>query len=412
MKRFKKTNITSLVIIFAIVVALAVLFLVSKQWYASNVFDLGETTVDWSPADYRSETKRTTLLGSLPRPMSIISKEGVFYGVDQDNAWHAFELAKTIETDGYRQAYFDVFSDKLYYISDKTLHAYDLATHEDKVVQGEINEFLKTNACQGIVLLVKEKTCLQVELAGAHNNQIVLQIGSGAAAGWLRTYATDTGKEIKRAEFAGHDIARGFEFYHNEQILRLILNSKGSPESFPVMKLGGSNSGMYMRTTGTQMDVIEFYLEEEPDTDDLEIGTDFNGDYGHDLFSKWGDLVFTLGAAPRLDELTPFYIYDKGPLSNYSNSEDKFSLRNFYRIDEVRVAAEINGDLVVINVNEQDVDVVSDEQEIESLLENAVILFGDQSDFTWSVCGNNNVHTNYIYGLTTKKEYQYSFCLQ
>jgi hypothetical protein len=345
-------------------------------------------------ADYRKSAKTETMLGSLSTPLSILLKDGSVYGIDNDNNLSMLDISVQLSQDRVRQIYFDIFSDKLFYIINTDLHIYDFHTATDSIVTGDLQTLLNDESCgqQSPQFGLEIPDCLQTEIAGVHNNFITLSIQNSQR---FITFDLVTGQEVVRTEAAGYDMIRGFEFFHADKKLRLTLNTKAD----------GPSTGTSLRTGGTitqsvALDHIDFYLQEVPATP-IDLYAPVNN-------RKWADPIWTLGYVPALRELEPFYTYSDEYTKDFIASQG-----SLYRLNDQRLAAEINGVLAVINLDTLNVEILNDAVSIESTLSNAVLLFADQGDLMqWSHCNENDKHNDYIHNLTSTQGYEFIFCIK
>jgi len=357
------------------------------------ISEIEEANYDKFGLEYRSESKMDTALGKLPRPLRILYKDGKFYGFDLDNK--SVELPIVTETnidlrgdiENYtKEVFFDVYRDRIYFISEGKIHLHDLANNGTRTLSDEINGNIKINQT-----ICNNQYCdHQLEISGAHNDYLVMK---ASGYGENTIFNTKTGKRIGHSIVIGFDDSRGYKFWINEKGYRLIADSIGPPESFPISKDGRPG----IRTIGTQNNEMKFYLDE--------IDEDYKPFMGKGPFLDGTELADAFFFTSQLHD---FFDNEKPIFTLKTTLQSKFSLRNLYQINSDTIAIEINNGLLIFDINVKTAKFIEEESKIEELLALAILLSADPSDYQKrESCANDD----FIDKLLFEKGYDFSFCL-
>ncbi|MEK7473137.1 MAG: hypothetical protein AAB668_00190 [Patescibacteria group bacterium] len=333
---------------------------------------------DAAATRYRTGVKEQTALGRQPRPLRIFFRNGSWLALDIAGNSVAFDLPSQIQPDISFGTYFDVYTDRIYFVQSKQGYMYDLANGTQTSFRGDLARV----AVDGSSFI-----------AGAYDQYLALQTrGGDAGTGDVAIYDIQTGSLVSRAVYAGYDDSRTYKFWIGTLGYRLILDTNASKD------------GSYVVGSGDRMD---FYLDEINESYQP-LGSSFES--SDTLFNDLGKIPFS-HSAESLNGRIPMLSVSAGTSKRnpVDNQSGYFSLRSVYQIGMQQIAVEMNDGLAVIDLTNKTSYYTQNAAEIERLMVGAKLLVTDMDDYSVFACA----YTDQIYNLLFKETepWYFAFCL-
>jgi|GEM_PF-6713166 hypothetical protein len=348
-----------------------------------------ESAFDNFSLAYRGNDKAQTILGQLPRPLRILYKDGIFIGVKASGETVSIPVSG-VTIDKYTEVLFDVYGDRVFYVNQGKLYYYDV---KKKQVVPVINN--------GKTFIVPPNQ----KLSGVFNNDLSLEtMGGYAGTNDVSVYDLNTGNKISTSTVAGYDVTRAYAFSVDNKPYQLVINSKGKPASGPALGKPG-----YTRIVQTQDSMMSFYLNDASSPNYvLPRENDGKGLGDNAVINTWEDIVFTGGQSVYFSDQTPIFTLTSSKTGSTYYDEDKFSVRNFYKINSGQVGLEVNDGLVLIDLNTRKANFITDQALIDNALKNAILISNDENEYhNQGRCGNDMG----VFDRVTKEGYAFRYCL-
>lgn len=288
-----------------------------------------------------------TILGDVKKPAFIYQdKEGGFHAYSYNG--EGYDLGFSIKTregqtlrfdtdrPGYntRQIYFDKFSDRVYFIKNK-LYCYDINKKSLQEVQLEIE-------------------LDELQLAGVHNNYVVLRPKGGYAASANFLIADMvTGKLVENTATSQAEYYQLYEFKGPQGFYGLhVHNKKG------ITNLAGLSYNVARQD-------MKFYLEKIEGIND--VAQEIPPDHLEFVFGWHKDLLIPPGR--EIFSLRDGLAKDDYMKRNNNAPGKRYRVRGLYRLKEEEVVLEINNKLIVVNLKTSDTRVVLKGEALQILKE-------------------------------------------
>lgn len=314
--------------------------------------------------EFREPEKQTTQLGTLPRPLGVVRRDDSFFALTADEDFIPLTFMEGLNPDSDRKIYFDVFTDHVYYVTAGEGYDFDLSTGTATLLPSPIQNALEETNCD---LRDPPPCSSKREFVSAHNDQVALGTFNDVAV-----FDMNTGERLHQTTQFGSDFSSMYFFWIGDRGYRLVSDYHPLLATRPEQ---GNNDE-------TLMNILRFYLEDHPDAYHLITQAESGPDY-------WGNVIYGGG-------VRSFYFDGKTPIltlktlfpsvRRYDDNQAKFSVREFYQLDELHVALEVEDKLIVINLVSREVESITDQTEIASLLIDADLLSSDRDIFLQSTC--------------------------
>ena len=252
--------------------------------------------------------------------------------------------------------FFDKVANRIFFIESEKIKYYDINTDEIITTPIVISLGESTDAPPFIVN--------GEDIAGAYGYYIVLQRKGGyAAEAIFRTLNINTGEELDdKALTMQSEYKQSHWLFLNGKSYELILDSKTS-KSFPVLKSGG----LYTRIINSSERYLGIYLKEIDDDYDELIDQMTNGDplmRITKMLNEEEDMEYPtllLEIETNLPEHIDSFRY-----------EPTFKVRNLFKLDNERLAVEVDNSVVVIDLTNYTAERTEDIKIISDLLKSAI----------------------------------------
>jgi hypothetical protein len=309
------------------------------------------------------------ILGNLSKPskMYFDSSHNIF-ALSTEGKRVALELSDKIfentEYDRYKDGsiFFDKANDRIYFIENNRVKYYDI--NDQKIITTNVPVRPKQEREGHLVMPNKE------DIAGAYGDYVVLESrGDYGKDSQFHSFNVNTGKKSSdRAWTTQNEYKQSYQLFLDEKGYKLILDSKTN-KSFPVMKTGG----LYRRTVESSEESLGIYLkendysyeewiEDQPKTiEEMLRTTDFK----------------ELQEQEENHENATLLLEVKTNLPEHVNSsryQRTFKIRNLFKVDENRLALEIDNSIALIDFESFEANLIEDPGEIENFLKDSILL--------------------------------------
>jgi hypothetical protein len=328
---------------------------------AHSPLALATANYNVSAVEFRQDEKAQTTLGKLPRPLKIYRKENEFFGIDPKGNRIELPFMENVDTDE-NSMFFDVYSDRIYYEQGGDVFMLDVNTRQIIKLPVAFSDALKEQNCS---VRSPGSWCNTRHILGSHNDELALGFQGDVAVINIVT------GERHNTSFEGPYTEGLYFFWANSKAYRLFV------DSHPEKKEDG-----YPKTDEQLGNILWIYFDDKGEEYHVLTDEDLDSD-------RWGSVIYGGGERSYFfAQKTPIVTLktDFPSTTYFADNESRFSIRELYLLNDKSIGLVIEKRLIVIDLETQTGNVLTDEKEIGRLIQNASLLSLDYTDYASFQC--------------------------